>query len=355
MMPAGVRPPAGVPGEAARSSHGRSTGLRGNWGRRKQAPSGLPARQSMSDARFPDRFSAAGEYSRHRRKVLAILARRFPRLQEDERLELYHSVWASVLEKRRRGERIENLEAYLMGGIDKLALKRLGGADARRRISLDPLGEEMSRMPDAVPSPEERVVQMDEVRCAREIVDDLDGREREVIKLRFDVGLEPHEIRARLGLRDRQYRRLMERGTRKVVERVAAVEHGGRSRRQVSLFTACLSGMASERQLAEARSLLETDPKARAVLRAMRRSTQRAALALPLPVWASAAPDAGRSVAELASAAKQHALSASVRVSDPTQLRPARYGTVARAVAACVAVGAGTYCAVQGVPDPIKP
>src|SRR3954454_5029014 len=126
MMPAGVRPPAGVPGEAARSSHGRSTGLRGNWGRRNQAPSGLPAPQPMSDAPFPDRFSAAGEYSRHRRKAMALLARRFPRLQEDERLELYHAVWASVLEKRRRGERIENVEAFLIGRIHNLALKRLG-------------------------------------------------------------------------------------------------------------------------------------------------------------------------------------------------------------------------------------
>src|SRR5712691_7332517 len=42
----------------------------------------------MSDALFPDRFSAAGEYSRHRQKALTVLARRYPRLQEDERLEL---------------------------------------------------------------------------------------------------------------------------------------------------------------------------------------------------------------------------------------------------------------------------
>jgi len=58
----------------------------------------------MSDALFPDQCSAAGEYSRHRQKALAVLARRYPRLQEDERLELYHAVWASVLAKRRRGE-----------------------------------------------------------------------------------------------------------------------------------------------------------------------------------------------------------------------------------------------------------
>src|SRR3954452_14284491 len=144
--------------------------------------------ERVSSAPPSDRFSAAGEYSRHRQKATSLLARRFPRLDDDERLEIYHAVWASVLEKRRRGETIENLEAYLMGGVDKLALKRVGRADARRRISLDPLGEEMTRVPDGVPSPEERVVQMDELRCAREIVDELGGREREVIKLRYDLG-----------------------------------------------------------------------------------------------------------------------------------------------------------------------
>lgn len=320
----------------------------------------------MSAAPPGDRFSAAGEYSRHRRKALALLARRFPRLDADERLGLYHGVWASVLEKRRRGERIENLEAYLMGGIDKLALKRVGGADARRRVSLDPLGEEMARFPDGLPSPEERVVLMDEVRCAREIVEELDGRERDVIKLRFDLGLEPQEIQARLGLRDRQYRRLMERGARKVVERIAAAEGGGRSRRQRSLFTACLSGMASERQLAEARSLLENDPKARAVVRAMRRSAERAALALPLPAAPGAHSEASSTVGELAAAAKQQtadlaagakqqAVSAYVRATDPTPLVGARPGTLAAALAGCAVVGGGTYCAVEGIPDPIKP
>src|SRR3954468_11927722 len=188
---AGARPSPGASGRQQGAHHGGSVGLRGIWGRRVDSPSELPARvdPSVSTRPAPDRFSAAGEYSRHRQKALAVLARRFPRLQEDERLDIYHAVWASVLEKRRKGERIENLEAYLMGGIDKRALKRLGRADARRRVSLDPLGDEMTRMPDDDPSPEERVVLMDELRCAREIVDDLDGREREVIKLRFDLGL----------------------------------------------------------------------------------------------------------------------------------------------------------------------
>src|SRR5215213_7249757 len=125
----------------------------------------------MSAAPRPDRFSAAGEYERYRPKVLRMLERRFPRFDPDERLELYHAVWTTVLEKRRRGrgQEIENLEAYLMGGVDKLAFKRLTRADARRRVSFDPVEGDMADIEDESQSPEDRVVLMDEARCAREI------------------------------------------------------------------------------------------------------------------------------------------------------------------------------------------
>src|SRR3954467_9271647 len=143
----------------------------------------------MSTAPKLDRFSAAGEYERHRAKVLGMLERRFPRFDPDERLELYHAVWTTILEKRRRGEGgdIENLEAYLMGGVDKLAFKRLTRADARRRVTFNPLDSDSAEFADEAGSPEDRVVLMDEVRCAREIIETLDPRERDVIKLRFDI------------------------------------------------------------------------------------------------------------------------------------------------------------------------
>ena len=41
-----------------------------------------------SEART-DRYAAAGEYTLHRQKVMGVLGRRFPRLDPDERLELY--------------------------------------------------------------------------------------------------------------------------------------------------------------------------------------------------------------------------------------------------------------------------
>jgi hypothetical protein len=38
--------------------------------------------------------SPEGEYERHRDAVLGMLAKRFPRLDEDERLAIYHDAWA---------------------------------------------------------------------------------------------------------------------------------------------------------------------------------------------------------------------------------------------------------------------
>jgi RNA polymerase sigma factor (sigma-70 family) len=316
-----------------------------------------------------DRYSAAGEYVRYRTKVLAMLERRFPRFDPDERLELYHVAWTAVLEKRRRGDgdEIENLEAYLMGGADKLAFKRIMSADARRRVSFDPLESELSGVAADAPTPEDSAVSQDEARCVRSVIEELDPAEQAVIKLRFDVGLDPDEIRARLRLSQRQYRRLIERGSRKIVARVAALEQGERSRRQLSLLRACLIGIASDRQVAEARALLASDPKARALLRAMRRTTQSAAAGMPLPligaVDGTASP--GRAaellfavrehLGDLAGPAKQQSATLYVRASDPTPLAAARPGAVAAAVAGCIAVGGGTYCAVEGIPESINP
>ena len=42
-------------------------------------------------------------------------------------------------------------------------------------------------------------------------IDELDEAERTLLKLRLDLGLDPPEIRQRLGLTDRQYRRTAER------------------------------------------------------------------------------------------------------------------------------------------------
>ena len=78
-------------------------------------------------------------YRAHERAVTGMLAARYRDLDPDSRYELYHEAWASVLKRRGDGVEIENLEGYLIGAADKLASKRVYGADARRRVTFDPV------------------------------------------------------------------------------------------------------------------------------------------------------------------------------------------------------------------------
>ena len=66
--------------------------------------------------------STEQDYARHRGPVLRMLAKRFPRFDEDDRLALYHDAWARLLGKQERGEGIGSLRAYLMATCSAEAL-----------------------------------------------------------------------------------------------------------------------------------------------------------------------------------------------------------------------------------------
>lgn len=119
-------------------------------------------------------------YVDHERPVLAMLSTRYRDLDPDGRRELYHEAWASVLVRRRSGAEIENLRGYLLGAADKLASKRVYGADARRRRTFDPAGQYFNSLPDSAELPEERVVAIDEARRVRMLVDELGTSERDL-------------------------------------------------------------------------------------------------------------------------------------------------------------------------------
>ena len=93
-------------------------------------------------------------------------------------------------------------------------------------------------MVDAGESPEEAVLAADEARRVRMLIDELDGAERAVLKLRLDLGLEPAEIRERLQLSDRQYRRIAERAGRMLLAQFTAFDTGEWARRKRSLLGA---------------------------------------------------------------------------------------------------------------------
>ena len=309
-------------------------------------------------------------YRAHERAVTGMLAARYRDLDPDSRYELYHEAWASVLKRRGDGVEIENLEGYLIGAADKLASKRVYGADARRRVTFDPVDGPYSAVPDAGASPEEAVLAADEARRVRMLIDELDGAERALLKLRLDLGLEPSEIRERLGLTPRQYRRVAERAGKALLDQFRAFDSGAWAKSKRSLLCACVFGVASDRQRAKAQELLEQDPCCRAMMSELRELGGRAAAVLPLPAGpvafdAAGAEPAGRvaellvgakeQAADLLAGTKQHAAGAYVRMADPTPLAGARPGAVGAVVAGCIAAGGGAYCAVEGVPESMRP
>lgn len=314
----------------------------------------------------------AGEYARHRRAVLGMLGKRFPRLDENDRLAIYHDAWTRVLVKRRSGERIESLRAFLLATAGAEALN----AVTRRRPPA-PVGPDdplITGLPDHGTAVEDQVVIRDQARIARNLLDSLDERQRDVLKLRWDLQLTGAEVRAALGLSERQYQRLTEEGAAAIAERVQQLENGSWSRRQRSLLAACLVrvtndgkqqvGIASEHQREQAQRLLDSDPHVAALFAEVRRALRNATALLPMPALltdgdALATPrlteialQARAHLTDLIQAAKQHATSLYLRTADPSLLTTPRPGAALATAAAGLALTGGAYTARQHLVAP---
>ena len=318
--------------------------------------------------------SPEGEYERNRAAVLGMLAKRFPRLDEDERLSIYHDAWTRVLAKRERGERIDSLRAYLLATTGAEALHMLSRGKIPTPIGPD--DPRLATLADAAPPLDEQVVTRDQARIARSLLDTLDERQRDVLKLRWDLQLTGSEVRAALGLTERQYRRLAEEGATALAERVEERESGHWSRRTRSLLVACLVevtrdgqrrvGIASRRQREEAQRLLESDPHVAALYAEVRRTARGAAALLPLPAFVAdtgagsllarvgeLASDVRSQLAHPVETAKQQATSLYIRAGDPTLLTGGpRPGAAIVAIAGAVALGGGGYGAYKAVSTP---
>lgn len=313
------------------------------------------------------------EYERHRAAVLGLLAKRFPRLDADERLAIYHDAWTRVLAKRERGEKIESLRAYLLATAGAEALHILSRSKIPTPVGPD--DPRLAALSDDRPPLDEQVVIRDQARIARSLLDTLDERQRDVLKLRWDLQLSGSEVRAALGLSMRQYRRLAEEGAAALAERVEELESGQWSRRTRSLLVACLVevtrdgerrvGIASRRQREEAQRLLASDPHVSALYAEVRRSVRGAAALLPLPVLAigpggspfahlaELASDARHQLSHAFETAKQQATSLYIRAADPTLLTSGpRPGTAVVAVVGALAVGGGAYGTYEAVSTP---
>jgi DNA-directed RNA polymerase specialized sigma24 family protein len=311
--------------------------------------------------------------------VLGLLAKRFPRLDADDRLAIYHDAWARVYSKRKRGETIDSLRAYLLATAGAEALHVVSRGKIPTPVGPD--DPRLTGLSDDRPPLDEQVVTRDQARIARSLLDTLDERQRDVLKLRWDLQLSGSEVRTALGLSMRQYRRLAEEGATALAERVEELDNGQWSRRTRSLLVACLVevtqdgqrrvGIASRRQREEAQRLLESDPHVAALYAEVRRSARGATALLPLPVLvidsagspltrlAELVADVRDHLSSAFETARQHATSLYIRAADPALLTSGpRPGTAVVAVAGALAIGGGaygTYDAVSAASEQPRP
>ncbi|MGI8511933.1 MAG: sigma-70 family RNA polymerase sigma factor [Solirubrobacteraceae bacterium] len=300
----------------------------------------------------------ARTYDEHREAVLAMLSERFPRFPEHDRLDLYQDAWERLLRKQAGGEQIPSPGGYLIETVFHEALHRL--SRNRTPAPVDPDSPELVELADDdADSTEEQVLVRDQARIARELIASLEPRQQAVFKLRWDLQLDPDEVRRALDLSRKQYLRLSEEGAATIARRVTELHDGTWSRRQRSLLTACLVGIATGEQRSEAQRRLATDPAVHALFLAANRAVGRAAAIIPLPATATDrsgaltrladhAAAAKAQLSDLATGAKQHAAAISTRATDASPLVGARPGAAVTLVAGCIAVGSGAgYCIQQ--------
>jgi RNA polymerase sigma factor (sigma-70 family) len=313
-------------------------------------------------------------YEEHREYVLSVLARRCGWLDPSDREALFHDAYAVFLEKQREGQldisamRPPQVRAYLTQTSLNKAMDEGKRAGRRRSVSLD--NEDLGIEPaDPQRDIDERLAARYDDARVREIVAKLPERQQIVIKLRFFFNRTPQEIQHYMGITERVYRRELERASRTLAERFELVRDGTFCESQRSLMLAYVTGVAGPTRMAAARRHLDSCPSCTSWVLEMRSLTRRAGAAVPPPIlglslhhWllgriAPAAHSARERVSALLSNARDQGMRTLVR-SDPSRvvaLGGARPGAVAAIVAGCLAAGStATYCAVQGLPTPVR-
>jgi hypothetical protein len=156
---------------------------------------------------------------------------------------------------------------------------------------------------------------------------------------------------------------------RTVSDRYELVREGRFCESRASLIRAYVAGIAGPNRAREARDHLATCPACRRFAIDLRDATGRFAALLPLPAVGLDRPGWLAHVAELLGGGRDGATHATTQAKEQlalltTRVDPAsasvvggmRPGAVAAAVAGCLALsgGAATYCAVVGVPPPLR-
>jgi RNA polymerase sigma factor (sigma-70 family) len=306
-------------------------------------------------------------YEQHRTYILSVLRRRCGWLAPDEHEALFHEAYAVMLEKERDGSldtaamRAPQVRAYLLQTALNKALDE--GKRAYRKRS-EPLDDDaLNRADHAAITPEDLAASSLDSAQMREIVSELSDRQQTIVKLRFFFDRAPEEIQSFLGLTERSYRRELERALRTVSERYALVRDGQFCESRRSVILAYVAGIAGPNRSRDARKHLANCTGCAHWAGQLRTAAQGAAAVIPMPILGDDRHGLARAfevvrdhASGIVSGIKQHVASAVTRV-DPGAgyVTGARPGAAAAAIAGCLAVGGGaTYCAVNGLPDPLR-
>jgi len=312
-------------------------------------------------------------YREHHDYVLGVLARRSPFVSPSDRQGVYHDAFTLVLEKARSGRldvdamNPRQLRVYLAKTAVLMALDQVRWGE---RAHTRPLADSDLERADEGDVTEQRIADDSERAVLHEIVAELPQRRQAVVKLRFFFDREPAEVQTLLGISARTYRLEVERALRHIADRYQVAREGRWCEDRRSLILAFVAGVAGPGKVLEARRHLGACPGCAHMAAELRQAAEKVAALAPVPDIAlndgllhratEGLAVARDQLTDLGTQGKQQAI-AMVTRADPASggnyLATARPGPVAAAIASCVAIGGGTatYCAVEGVPDALKP
>jgi RNA polymerase sigma factor (sigma-70 family) len=308
-------------------------------------------------------------YQRCREPLLRKARNWFPGLRGHE-ADLYQSAWESVL---RNLDGIDSVEAYLETAVYTEGLFELRKRRRRQASSLDKHGAVPGDR--TAPLPEEEVEVRADAGLLAEVLERLTPLQKKVVALRWAWGLSRQEAASRLAVSERVVKRELEAASGVIADSIELLDSGRWCETKKSLVLAYSFDLLSERRAAKAKRHLEVCPGCREAVRVARDRAADVAALVPLPLLLGKPPTDGvfenavevtetlrATLSEFAASVKQHAfalISRTPAAEAATQTATAGglrgSGGIAAAVTACVLAGSGaTYCAVEGLPLPVR-
>jgi RNA polymerase sigma factor (sigma-70 family) len=365
-VPGGAGAPLGTRGQKKPEEVGATQpAMAPVWGWKEMDAPFTPSRAEALDA----------AYRRYRPFLLDKARLWFPSLRGMEQ-DLYQAAWESLL---RNQDHVTSIESYLEHALYKRGLDIVRRRDRHEARWQDLTQVSMMTANAAAadrtsPSPDEQAEMRREAQELAELLDELTPLQQRIVKLRWGFGVERSEVGSLLGISERMVKRELEEVTPVVTRDLEFVRSGRWCERKRSMVVAYSLELLSagrarraERHIAECRGC-------QGVVLSLRAQLRNVAACIPLPVLFHASVDvpltqavdlgdAGHgALTHLLTSVKHHAMALFTRtpagdlatspVAAGGGLRGG--GSAIAAVTACLVAGGGAYCAVDGVPEPVR-